>query len=74
MECGIEKCALLIKKNGKRPMTEEIKLPKQGKIRTLGKKKTYKYLGILEADSIKQKEMKETISKNPEEREKQATL
>ena len=28
-------------------------------IRTLGEKETYKYLGILEADTIKQVEMKE---------------
>ena len=29
------------------------------KSRTLGEKETYKYLGILEADTIKQVEMKE---------------
>ena len=28
-------------------------------IKTLGEKDTYKYLGILEADTIKQQEMKE---------------
>ena len=32
---------------------------KSKKIRTFGEKKTYKYLGILEADNIKQVEMKE---------------
>ena len=37
--------------------------PNREKIRTLGKKKTYKYLGILEADTIKQAEMKEKIQK-----------
>ena len=31
----------------------------QEKIRTLGEKETYKYLGILETDTIKQVEMKE---------------
>ena len=31
--------------NGKRHMTEGIKLPNQDKIRTLGEKETYKYLG-----------------------------
>ena len=35
----------------------------QDKIRTLGEKEPYKYLGILEADSIKQVEMKEKIKK-----------
>ena len=33
------------------------------KIRTLVKKENYKYLGILEADIIKQAEMKEKIKK-----------
>ena len=28
--------------------------PNEDKIRTLGEKETYKYLGILEADTIKQ--------------------
>ena len=35
----------------------------QDKIKTLGEKKTYKYLGILEADTIKQEEIKEKIKK-----------
>ena len=34
-----------------------------GKIRTFGKKETYKYFGILEADTIKQIEMKDKIKK-----------
>ena len=29
-----------------------MELPNKGKIRTLGEKETYKYLGILKADSI----------------------
>ena len=33
------------------------------KIRTLGENETYKYLGILEADSIKQVQMKDKIRK-----------
>ena len=33
-----------------------MKLPNQDKIRTLGENETYKYLGILEADTIKQAE------------------
>ena len=44
-------------------MTEGIELPNQEKIRTLGEKETNKYLGILEADTIKQAEMKEKIKK-----------
>ena len=40
-------------------MMERIELPNERKIRTLDEKKTYKYLGILEADTIKEKEKKE---------------
>ena len=63
MELGLEKCAMLIIKSGKRHMTDRLKLPNQGKIWTLGEKETYKYLGILEVDTIKQMEMKEKIKK-----------
>ena len=54
IEFGIEKCAMLVMKSGKRHMTERMELPNQDKIRTLGEGETYKYLGILEADTIKQ--------------------
>ena len=47
MEFGIEKCAMLVMKSGKRQLTDGMKLPNQDKIRTLGVKETYKYLGIL---------------------------
>ena len=40
-----------------------IELPNQEKIRTLTENETYKYLGILEADIIKQVEMKNQIQK-----------
>ena len=48
MEFGKEICAMLIMKSRKRQMTEGIELWNQVKIRTLGEKETYKYLGILE--------------------------
>ena len=47
-------------KSGKRRMTEGIELPNQEKIRTFGEKKIYKYLSILEANTIKQVEMKKS--------------
>ena len=46
-------------KSGKGHMTEEVELPNQVVIRTLGEKETYKYFGILEPDTIKQVEMKD---------------
>ncbi len=59
MEFGIEKCAMLVMKSSKRYLSDGMELPSQDKIRTLGEKETNKYLGILEADTIKQVEMKE---------------
>ena len=64
MEFGIEKCALLVMKSGKRHLTDGIELPNQDKIRMLAENETYKYLGILEADTIKQVEMKNKFKKN----------
>ena len=63
MEFGIEKCAMLVMKSGKRYMTDGMELPNHDKIRTLEENETSKYLGILEADTIKQLEMKDTIQK-----------
>ena len=63
MEFGIEKCALLAMKSGKQHMTDGMELPNQDKIRTLAENETYKYLRILEADTIKQVEMKDKIQK-----------
>ena len=42
-------------------MTEGVELPNQVIIRTLEEKETYKYLGILEADTIGQVEKNEKI-------------
>ena len=61
MEFDIEKCATLIMKSDKRYMTDGMELPNHDEIRTLGEKETYKYLGILKADTIKQMEMKDKI-------------
>ena len=63
MEFGIEKCALLVMKSCKRHLTDGMELPNQDKIRTLAENETYRYLGILEADTIKQVEMKNKIQK-----------
>ena len=63
MEYGIEKYAMLVMKSGKRRLTDGLELPNQDKIRTLAENETYKYLGILEADSIKLVEIKDKIQK-----------
>ena len=63
MEFVIEKCAMLVMKSGKRHMTDGMELPNHDKIRTLEENETYKFLVILEADTIKHVQMKETILK-----------
>ena len=63
MKFGIEKCAMLVVKSGKRHLTDGMELPNQDKIRMLGENETIKYLGILEADTVKQVEMKDKIQK-----------
>ena len=63
MEFGIEKCAMLVMKSGKQQLTDGMELPNQDKIKMLAENETYKYLGILGADTIKQVEMKEKIQK-----------
>ena len=63
IEFGREKCSMLVMKSGKRHMSDGMELPNHDKIRTLGENKTYKYLGILQADNIKQVQMKDNIRK-----------
>ena len=63
MQFGIETCAMLMMKSGKRLMTNGIEQPNHEKIRTLEENETYKYFGILEADTIKQVKMKDKIQK-----------
>ena len=63
MEFCMGKCAMFVMKRGKRHMTDGMELPNHDKIRMLGENETYKYLGILEADTIKQVEMKDKIWK-----------
>ena len=52
-----------VMKSGKRYLTDGMELPNQDKIRTLAENETYKYLDILEADTIKQVEIKDKIQK-----------
>ena len=63
-EFGIEECAMFLIKSGKRQITEGIELPNQERIRMSGEKETFKYLGILQADTIKQIKMKEKFKKS----------
>ena len=55
--------------SGKRHLTDGMELPNQDKIRSLAENETYKYLGISEADTIKQVKIKNKIKKNISELE-----
>ena len=59
MEFDIEKCAILIVKNGRRKRMEGIELPNQESIRTLEVKENYNYLRIKQ--EMKEKIIKEKI-------------
>ena len=50
-------------KSGKRYRTDGMELTNQDNIRTLRENETYKYFGILEANTVKQEEMKGKIQK-----------
>ena len=50
-------------KSGKPHLKDGIEIWNQDKIRTFEEKETYKYLGILEADTIKKVELKDKIKK-----------
>ena len=52
MEFGIEKSAMLVMKSGKRQLTDGMELPNKDKIKMPAENETYKYLGILEIDTI----------------------
>ena len=53
MGFGVENWAIQVMKSDKVHMTDGMELPSHEKIRTLWENETYKYLGILEADTIK---------------------
>ena len=54
---------MLVMKSGKQHRTDEMELPNQDNIRTFGENETYKYMGILETDIIKQVQLKDKIQK-----------
>ena len=63
MEFGIEKCAMLVIEKRKILKSVGIDLRDGRVIKSLQKSKSYKYLGILEADKSLEEEMKLKVSK-----------
>ena len=63
MEFGIEKCAMLVMKSGKRHMTDGIELPNRDKIRTLGENETWVFWRLTPSNKWKRKtRLKKNIS------------
>ena len=62
MQFGVKKCGVTIMKRGKLVESEDIELTNGESIKEVGVE-GYKYLGILELDKIKEKEMKELFRK-----------
>ena len=54
MEFAIEKCTMLIMRSRDTTHDGRNRTTNQEKIKMLGEKETYKYLGILEGDTIEQ--------------------
>ena len=62
-EFGTEKCAMPIIKKRKGETTDRIEEPNHERFRTLGETENFKNLGILEANTIKQTDMKGRLRK-----------
>ena len=61
---GLEKCAVMTMKRGKRVHSDGISLLPDGtQLRALGEEESYKYLGVLEADHVLHEESKERLKK-----------
>ena len=61
MEFGISKCATMVMKRGKMVESDGVILPDGQVVTGLKLEDSYKYLGMLEADSIRHTEMKKQI-------------
>lgn len=62
MRFGIQKCATIVMKRGKKEEDDGILLPDGQIMHDLGNE-NYKYLGVLEADKVKMNEMKDMVTK-----------
>ena len=63
MEFGLEKCAMLVMEKGKIVKSVGIEFPDRKVIKSLQEGKSYKYLGIFEADKFLEEKMKLNVSK-----------
>jgi hypothetical protein len=61
MDFGLEKCAKIAVKKGKRIHSQNLVIDINRKIQELEQGKTYKYLGIEESEGIQHQQMKERL-------------
>ena len=58
MQFGLEKCASMTMKRGKRVHSDGIALPDSAQMRALGEEESYWHLGVLESDHVLHEESK----------------
>ena len=61
MQFGVSKCGVLVMKRGKMCKCKGIATPSGELIKEIDTEGGYKYLGVLEADTIKDKQMKDNL-------------
>ena len=61
MEFGINKCGILVMKRGELIKSEGMMIPPDEIIKEIDTEDGYKYLGVLEADTMKEKKMKDIL-------------
>ena len=70
MEFGVQKCAMLVIKQGKVIESNGIDLPNNETIKSIHEENGYKYLGVMEADQVLGGQMKERLRKEYKRRVK----
>ena len=63
MQFGVSKCGALVMKRGKMCKCKGIEILSGELIKEIDTEGGYKYLGVLEADTIKDKEMKDNLKR-----------
>ena len=63
MQFWIDKCAILVMKKGEIVKSDCLQLPHDKVVKSLEERKSYKYLGVLEADEVMVSEMKDKVKK-----------
>ena len=60
MEFGLDKCKVLVVKDGKQVRSDGVELPRVEVMKDVDEN-GYKYLGVLQAENVKSREMKDKV-------------